>query len=83
MKIILTIIPTDLVLQICFYPLFVFSFKLKSRIKFSASLWSGNEKNSASAGARVGLYFKAMLNSIDFYKGIFLHATLVRIIVLR
>ena len=83
MKIILTIIPTDLVLQICFYPLFVFSFKLKSRIKFSASLWSGNEKNSAFYLERVVLYFKAMLNSIDFYKGIFLHAILVRIIVLR
>ena len=30
---------------------------------------------------RVALYFKAMPNSIDFYKGIFLHVIPVRIIV--
>ena len=43
MKIIITIIPTDLV-QVRFYPLFVLSYKPKTRIRFSASWWSGNEK---------------------------------------
>ena len=66
MKIIVTITPTDLVTN-CFYPLFVLSYKRKTRIWFPASWWSGNEKE------RVALYFKAMANSVDFYKGIFLH----------
>ena len=42
MKIIVTIIPTNLVIN--FYPLFVLSYKPKTRIWFSASWWSGNEK---------------------------------------
>ena len=41
MKIILTIIPIDLV-KIYFYPLFALSYKVKTRIWFSASWWSGN-----------------------------------------
>ena len=35
----------------------------------------------ASKNNRVALYFKAILNSIDFYKEIFLHVIPVRIIV--
>ena len=36
---------------------------------------------SAFSAQRVALYFKAIPNSIDFYKGIFLHVVPVRIIV--
>ena len=43
MKIIATIIPTDLVTNF-FYTLVVLSYKPKTRIWFSASWWSGNEK---------------------------------------
>ena len=43
MKTIVTIIPTDLVTN-GFYTLFVLSYKPETRIKFSASWWSGNEK---------------------------------------
>ena len=43
MKIIVTIIPTDLVTNF-FYPLFVLSCTPKTRIRFSRSWWSGNEK---------------------------------------
>ena len=37
---------------------------------------------SASCLKRAVLYFKVMSNSMDFYKGIFLHVIPVRIIVL-
>ena len=43
MKIIVTIIPTDLVTNLL-YPLFVLSYEPKTRIWFSTSWWSGNEK---------------------------------------
>ena len=39
------IIPTNLVTNlVCFYPLFLLSYKPRTRIWFSASCWSGNEK---------------------------------------
>ena len=68
--------------QIFFYPLFVLSYKPKTRIWFSASWWSGNKKYFCFCLERVALYFKAIPNSIDFYKGIFLHVITVPIIVL-
>ena len=43
MKIIVTIIPTNLLLQICFYPLFLLPYKPKTRNWFSAICWSANE----------------------------------------
>ena len=54
--------------------------KPKSRTRFSASWWSGNQI-SVFCLQRVALYFKAMPNSIVFYKGIFLHVIPVCIIV--
>ena len=48
---------------------------------FSASWWSGNDNQFCFCLQRIALYFRAMLNSIDFYKGIFSHAVPVRIIV--
>ena len=80
MKIIVTIIPTDLVTNLL-YPLFVLSYKPKTRILFSESWWSGNEKYFFFLFIASPLYLKAMPNSIDFYKGIFLHVIPVRIIV--
>ena len=43
MKKIATTFPTDLI-EIHFYPLFVLSYKPKTRINFSAGWYSGNEK---------------------------------------
>ena len=46
MKIIVTIIPTDLVTDLFLSSFFVLSDKPKPRTRFSASWWSGNEKYS-------------------------------------
>ena len=126
MKIILTIIPTNLLLYICFYPLFLLPYKPKTRIWFSAICWSANKiylifvnresrslckrcpnrelflvsiflysdwirrftsksnwtrNNFVSGQFTRWLYFKAIPNSIYFYKGILLHVIPVRIIV--
>ena len=62
-------------LQIRFYPLFVLSYKPKARLRFSASWWSGNKKYLCFCLWQVALYFKVIPNSIEFYKGIFLHFT--------
>ena len=43
MKIIKTIIPTNLVTN-SLLPFFVLSYKPKTRFRFSANWWSGNEK---------------------------------------
>ena len=43
MEMIVTIIPIDLVTN-RFYPFFGLSYKPKTRIRFPASWWSGNEK---------------------------------------
>ena len=45
----------------------------KTRIKFSASWWSSNEKYFCFLSVASVLYFKGMSNLIDFYKRIFLH----------
>ena len=44
MKIIVTIIPTDLVTNLLLSSFFFLSYKPKTRTWFSASWWSGNEK---------------------------------------
>ena len=63
----LTIIPQNLVTN------WLLSFlKPKTSIRSSVSWWSGNKKCFFCL-QQVVLYFKAMPNSIDFYKGIFLH----------
>ena len=80
MKIILTIIPTDLVTN-SLLSSFCLSYKPKTRIRFSAIWWSGSENVSVFFLKRVALHFTAMPNSTDFYKGIFLHIIPVRIIV--
>ena len=45
MKIIVTIILTYLVTNSLLYPVFVLSYKPKTKIRFSVSWWSGNEKD--------------------------------------
>ena len=44
MKIIVTIIPTDLVINSLFILFFVLSYKPITRIRFSTSWWPGKEK---------------------------------------
>ena len=70
-------------LQICFYLLLVLSYKPKTRIWFSASWWSGNEKYFCFLFIANHPNLKVIPNSIDFYKGIFLHFISVCIIVPR
>ena len=68
-KIIVTLIPIDLLtnwLSFLFCS-FVWS---KNENHFSGSWWLSNKKSFCLW--RVPLYFKSMLNSIDFYRGIFL-----------
>ena len=68
MKIIVTIIPTCLIWN-SLLPFLCFLKNQKKRIKFWVNLWSGNEKCFC-------FFYKGMLNSIDFYQGIFLLAIL-------
>ena len=75
---IVTMIPTDLVTHVLLSSFCPF-LQTKKRIRFSASWWSGNEKYFCVLF--FALYFKAMRNSTDFYKGIFLHIIPVCIIV--
>ena len=54
----------------------------KKRVKFSSSWWSDDEKYFfLFCLSWVALYFKAMPNSIDFFKRIWLHVIPARIIV--
>ena len=80
MKIIVIIISTDLV-KIHFYPLFVLSYKPKTRIGFSGSWWSGKEKcfYFLFIASRALLQSHAEFNRLN--KEIFLHVIPVRIIV--
>ena len=61
-----------------FYPPFALSYKPKTRIRFSASWWSGNEKYFC-------FFFIAscalLQSHAELNKGIFLHVIPVRIIV--
>ena len=56
MKLIITIVSTNLVTNFC--PLFVLSHKPKTRVRFSPSWWSGN-----------GKYFLVTRNSFLFIAG--------------
>ena len=81
MKIIVTITLTDLVkssLLSSFCP-FLANQKQESGFQQVGGLVTRNI--SVFCLYRVGLYFKAMSNSIDFYIGIFLHVIPVRVIV--
>ena len=85
MKIIVTIIPTDLV-KISFYSLLVLFNKRKTRIRFSASWWSGNEKYFCFlfVASRALLQRHAELNRLShviLLHGFFLHVIPVPIIV--
>ena len=64
-------------LQICFYLLLVLSYKPKTRIWFSASWWSGNEKYFCF----LFIASLALLQSHAEFNRISLHVILVRIIV--
>ena len=78
MKIIVTIIPKDLVTHLLFLS-FLTNQKQESGSQQVGGLVTKNI--SVFCLLRVAQYFKTMPNSIDFYKGIFLHVIPVRIIV--
>ena len=81
MKIVVTIIRTDFVTNLFLSSFFFLSHKLKTKVKFSASWWSGNEKYFSFLFIAIrALLQRHMPNSIDFYKGIFLHVVPVRLI---
>ena len=75
MKIIVTLIPIDLVTN-WLLSLFVFSYEAKTEVNFSESWWSGNKKYFCF----LFIASRPLLQRhADFYKGIFLHAILVRL----
>ena len=80
MKIILTITSTDLVTKSLLSSFFL---KLQSKKESGFQQIGGlvTRKISVFCLYQVTPYFKALPNSIDFYKGIFLHIIHVRIIV--
>ena len=78
MKIFVTIIPKDLVTN-SFLSSFLLFYKPKTRIRFSARWWSGNEKYFCFL--LIASHLKAMPNAIDVYKRIFLHVIPVCVIV--
>ena len=80
MKKIVTIIAPDLVTN-SLLSSFCLSYKPKTEIRFSASWWSGNEKYFFFLFIASRALLESPANSIDFYKGIFLHLIPVRIIV--
>ena len=82
MKIIVTIIPTYLVTNLLLSSFFSFLTNQKQESDFQ-QVGGLVTEIFVFCLQRVALYFKAMLNSIDFYKGIFLHVIPVRIIVPR
>ena len=80
MKIIVTIVPTYLAkFALIFFLPFLTNEKQESDFQQVGGLVT--RYISVFCLWRVVLYFKAMPNSIDFYKGIFLHVFPVRIIV--
>ena len=64
-----------------FYPLFVLSYKQKQESGFQQVGSLARRNISVLCLQRFVLYFKAMPNSIHFYKGIFLHVIPGRITV--
>ena len=81
MKIIVTIIATYLVTNFLLSSLFSFLTYQKQESGFQQVGGLVTTNISVFCLYRVMLYFKAMLNSRDFYKGIFLHVIPVHIIV--
>ena len=81
MKIIVTIFSTDLVPTFTLFLSFLTSQKKESDFQQVGGLVMRNI--SVFCLSRVTFYFKAMPNSIDFYKGIFLEVIPLRIIVPR
>ena len=73
MKIIVTSIPTDLVTNSLLSSFSFLQTKNKNQVWY--------QEIFAFCLYRVALYFKAVMNSIDFSKGIFSHVILIRIIV--
>ena len=82
MKIIVTIIPTDLVTNLFLSVFLLFLTNQKQESGFHQVGGLVKRNISVFCLQQVALYFKAMLNSIDFYKGIFRHVNPVHIIVL-
>ena len=81
-KIIVAIIPTDLVTNSLLFSFCPF-LQTRKKVRFSASWFSGNKKYfSIFCLQRVTLYFKPMPNSTNFYKEFFLHVIPVGMIVL-
>ena len=80
MKIIVTSIPTDLVTNSLLSSFFSF-LQTKNKNQVFSKLMVWYQEIFAFCLYRVALYFKAVMNSIDFSKGIFLHVILIRIIV--
>ena len=82
MKIIAPIIPTDLVTKSLLSKIFL-SFLTNQRQKSGFQQVGGLVIGNISVFClwQVALYFKAVPNSIDFYKGIFLHVIPVCVIV--
>ena len=80
MKIIKTIFSTDLITN-SFLSSFCSFIQAKNKNHVFSKLVACNEKYFCFFLLRVALYFKAMPNSIDLYKGIFLHSIPARIIV--
>ena len=79
MRVTLVIIPTNLVRNSLFFPLFSLHKNQKQEIIFR-KVWGLVTKNiSILCLWQVVLYFKRMPNLIDFYKGILLHDIPVRI----
>ena len=81
MKIVVTIIPTDLVtnLLLSFFLSFLTNQKQESGFQQVGGLVTRNI--SVFCLRPVVLYFKDMPNSIDFYKRIFFHVIPVRVVV--
>ena len=79
MKKIVTIIPIKFIYKFAFIPILSFLRKQKQKSNFQQVLVARNI--STFSVKRAALYFRAMPNSIDFYKAIFLHVILIRIIV--
>ena len=79
MKIIVTIIPTDLVANslLSFFCPFL---QTKNKNHVFSKFVICYQEIFVFCLQRVALYFKAMLNSIEFYKGIFLHTISVCIL---
>ena len=72
-KIVVNIIPVDFVKNWLFFPYFFFRTKQKLRSAFQEVGGLLKKYISVFCLQRVVLHFKGMSNSINFYKGIFLH----------